>query len=160
MHRSWKMGPLWQHKKVLTSDHYLGWEAIEYHATLVAVYMPWEFPGYFFHERLLQALTWAAEQQTVGGLRRLLSQSYWAKHITHPSRSHWHCRIDSEVSLKPMEPIPRSHRDPGIWSHGLIETPEANYYLKYLSKFEAKCKTALAHDSGPKEGLFDEKNRG
>jgi hypothetical protein len=34
----------------------------------------------------------------------------------------------------------------------------ANFCINFLAQDEAICKTASAHESGPKGGLFDEKN--
>jgi hypothetical protein len=61
-----------------------------------------------------------------------------------------------------------------VVSHGLNETAETdpavslrlgnldfvNDYLALLFEYEAIYKMALAHESGPQGGLFDEKNRG
>jgi hypothetical protein len=35
----------------------------------------------------------------------------------------------------------------------------ANNYINFLCEYEAICKTALARESGPQGGLFDEKMR-
>jgi hypothetical protein len=35
-----------------------------------------------------------------------------------------------------------------------------DFQLNFLGEFESIFETALAHESGPKGGLFDEKNRG
>jgi hypothetical protein len=80
-------------------------------------------------------------------------------------------KSDPAVSLTPWDLIPRSHWNHRKRSRGLIETAGSDTavswrprnpnftkdYLDFINEYEAICETALARESGPYGGLFDEK---